>query len=74
MEAMNTASEVTSASQRPAWMRLSPNNSTSRPPAMGSQVRSERIGNPCMFVLLLSVSRVRNQPSITARPMTIQNA
>ena len=46
--AANATTAVASATQRPAWMPRSPSNSTTMPPAMGSQVRSERSGNPCM--------------------------
>ncbi len=77
IDATNVATAMASATQRPALMPRSPNTSTSRPPAMGSQVRNERSGNPCMLLsrsLLLDQARVTNQPSMTASPMTIQNA
>src|SRR5690348_2352983 len=53
MDAANVASAMASATQRPALMPRSPSNSTSTPPAIGSQVRNERIGNSSMFALVV---------------------
>src|SRR5215207_8172152 len=65
---MNVASAMPSATQRPALMPRSPNASTSRPPAMGSQVRNERSGNPCMLIRVLGIwlvigSGARHEPA-----------
>src|SRR6187431_359428 len=64
---MNVATAMPSATQRPALMPRSPNASTSRPPAMGSQVRKERSGNPCMFIRCLGLgfvgSGARHEPA-----------
>src|SRR5262245_32390262 len=60
MDAANATSAVTSATTRPARIPRSPNNNTTMPPAIGSHVRNERSGNPCMCSRLLSV---RQEPA-----------
>src|SRR5215510_14862045 len=60
MDAASATSAVISATTRPACMPRSPNNSTTMPPAIGSHVRNERSGNPCMFSRLFSV---REEPA-----------
>src|SRR5882672_6625237 len=61
IDAPNTTTAVASAIQRPALMPRSPTNNTTRPPAMGSQVRSESKPN-CMGSRFL-LMQVGNEPA-----------
>src|SRR5688572_10035932 len=60
MDASNATTAVTSATMRPAWIPRSPNNKTTMPPAIGSHVRNDRSGNPCMCSRYL---RLRQEPA-----------
>src|SRR6187551_990813 len=60
MDAASAITAVINATYRPALMARSPNNNTTTPPAIGSHVRNERSGNPCMCSRFLSV---RQEPA-----------